>query len=75
LEDPKRPNHYSPVDGGVDPITYFAQHFGEEAAENFLAANALKYLTRYKRKNGVEDLKKAVHCLEMLIKRIKKNEV
>jgi len=28
---------------------------------------AIKYLTRYKDKNGVEDLRKAIHTIEMLI--------
>jgi hypothetical protein len=32
-------------------------------------ANALKYLLRWKDKNGVEDLKKAVHYIEYLIER------
>lgn len=30
-------------------------------------ANIIKYVVRYKNKNGVEDLKKAKHYLEMLI--------
>ncbi len=32
-------------------------------------ANAVKYITRWKDKNGVEDLRKAIHYLEMLIQR------
>ena len=28
---------------------------------------AIKYVTRFRDKNGVEDLKKAIHVLEMLI--------
>jgi hypothetical protein len=28
---------------------------------------ALKYLTRYKEKGGIEDLRKAIHCIELLI--------
>ena len=27
----------------------------------------VKYVTRYKDKNGIEDLKKAIHCIEMLM--------
>lgn len=34
---------------------------------NYAQANAIKYITRYKDKNGIEDLKKAIHCLELLI--------
>ena len=32
-------------------------------------ANAVKYITRWKDKNGVEDLRKAIHYIEMLIQR------
>ena len=33
----------------------------------YLDGTALKYIARWKHKNGVEDLKKAVHFLEKLI--------
>lgn len=34
---------------------------------SFLQGNILKYLVRFDSKNGVEDLRKAAHYLEMLI--------
>jgi len=34
---------------------------------NALQHAIIKYVDRYKDKNGVEDLKKAIHCCEMLI--------
>tara|TARA_R100001463_G_scaffold7489_1_gene23647 strand:+ start:971 stop:1162 length:192 start_codon:yes stop_codon:yes gene_type:complete len=34
---------------------------------NFLEGNIIKYVTRYKEKNGIEDLKKAKWYLEKLI--------
>jgi len=34
---------------------------------NYAQANTVKYVTRYKDKNGIEDLKKAIHCIELLI--------
>ncbi len=34
---------------------------------NYAQANAIKYITRYKSKGGVEDLQKAIHCIELLI--------
>lgn len=34
---------------------------------NYCESFALKYLTRHRRKNGAEDLRKAVHCIELLI--------
>lgn len=33
----------------------------------FLEGNVIKYVTRYKSKNGLEDLKKAQHYLQKLI--------
>ena len=33
----------------------------------YLEGTAIKYLTRWKKKNGVEDLKKAIHFIEKLI--------
>lgn len=34
---------------------------------NFYEGNALKYLIRYRDKNGVEDLKKSIHYIEKMI--------
>jgi hypothetical protein len=34
---------------------------------NYCQANAIKYVTRYKDKNGLEDLRKAIHNIEILI--------
>tara|TARA_R110000824_G_scaffold95966_2_gene230277 strand:- start:1414 stop:1623 length:210 start_codon:yes stop_codon:yes gene_type:complete len=41
---------------------------------NFLEGNIIKYVTRYKDKNGIEDLKKAKWYLDKLIKQKEKNE-
>lgn len=40
----------------------------------FLAGNAIKYVARYKDKNGIEDLKKAIHFIEKLIEVEEENE-
>lgn len=34
---------------------------------NYCQSNAIKYLVRYKDKNGLEDLKKAKHCIDILM--------
>ena len=34
---------------------------------NFMQGSAIKYITRYKDKGGIEDLKKAIHTIELLI--------
>ena len=54
------PSHY--VSGGIEPLVYIASH-----NMNFLEGNIIKYVTRYKKKNGVEDLKKAAEYLRRLI--------
>ncbi len=41
--------------------------FIHENGIGYLAGNAIKYLARYKVKNGVEDLLKAQHYVEKLI--------
>lgn len=33
----------------------------------FIEANVIKYVCRHKQKNGVEDIKKAIHYLELLL--------
>lgn len=34
---------------------------------NYCQANAIKYVTRYRDKGGAEDLKKAIHNIEILL--------
>ncbi len=36
---------------------------------DFLEGNVIKYITRYRHKNGIEDLKKAKQYIERLIER------
>jgi hypothetical protein len=53
-------NHYK--DKGIQPIVYIhANNLG------FCAGNVVKYVTRYKEKNGAADIKKAIHYLELLL--------
>jgi hypothetical protein len=52
-------DHY---DLPIQPIDYIlANDIG------FIEGNIIKYVTRYKRKNGMQDLLKAKHYLELLI--------
>lgn len=56
-------NHYK--DMKIQPIEYtLANGLG------FCEGNVIKYVSRYKSKNGVEDLKKAKHYLELLIEQV-----
>ena len=39
----------------------------------FCEGNIIKYITRYSNKNGIEDLEKAKHYIEILIEHYKTN--
>lgn len=52
--------HYSK--NKIQPIDYILAN-----DLDFVSGNIIKYVTRYKNKNGLEDLKKAKHYLEILI--------
>jgi hypothetical protein len=53
-------DHYQKLK--IQPLDYIqANNLG------FIEGNIIKYVTRYKDKNGVEDLKKAQHYLNYLI--------
>lgn len=56
------PNHYN---GKYECIDVMKDVFGEEAIKEFYVMNAFKYLWRFKKKNGEEDLKKAYNYLGM----------
>lgn len=55
--DKINPNHYKGKQHGIECITLTAKM-------NFTLGNAVKYLWRYKDKNGLEDLKKALWYLD-----------
>lgn len=52
-------DHY---DLPIQPIEYILAN-----DLSFIEGNIIKYVTRYKRKNGMQDLLKAKHYLELLI--------
>ena len=54
-----RPNHYNQ---GIECWDYIVSH-----NMDFLTGNVIKYVTRYKDKNGIEDLYKALTYLNKLI--------
>ena len=61
-----KPPHYN--NGGVECIDYIQQQLGPERFLGYLEGNTIKYLHRWKYKNGIEDLRKARWYLERLIK-------
>lgn len=63
------PAHYTA--GGVECIDALkASTVGLTGIEAVCTANAIKYLWRWKHKNGVEDLKKAMWYIKRLIKEV-----
>lgn len=58
------PSHYT--NGKIEVIDFIEDNLGE-GFEYYLVGNIMKYLCRYRYKNGVEDLKKAKWYLEKLI--------
>ena len=46
----------------IQPIEYTAKN-----NLSFLQGNVIKYITRYKDKNGVEDLKKVKHYVDFIL--------
>ena len=56
------PKHYT--NGKIEPIDYIIGN-----GMDYLEGNIIKYISRYKFKNGIEDLHKARFYLNMLIER------
>lgn len=67
LEMVNHPDHYQSKSGleAIDVIEAFCD--GLNGLEAFCTGNAMKYLCRWKKKNGIEDLKKAQWYLNRLI--------
>ena len=71
-DDYKNPAHYK--HGKYDLISHLADILTEEELRGFLKGNVIKYIDRYRDKNGIEDLEKAreyTHRLEEFEKKVK----
>lgn len=67
----KNPNHYQ-INGlgdSMNIITKIVKHNTSDMEEGIYLFNTLKYLFRFGKKNGIEDLRKAKNYLDMLIER------
>lgn len=70
----KNPSHYQ-IDGlgdSMDIIMRAVKHNTGDMEEGIYLFNTLKYLFRFGKKNGIEDLRKARNYLDMLIERTEK---
>jgi len=50
--------------GAIQPIEYI-----EENNLGYHEGNVVKYITRWRDKNGIQDLEKAIHYIELLIEK------
>lgn len=62
-----KPAHYH--SGGVDPWTLMNSCFTCEQQDGYDTGSALAYVARWHRKNGIEDIKKAVAHLQRMVDR------
>lgn len=59
------PSHYTT--GKFETIDVIQDMLTPEMFEGFCIGNTIKYLSRYRHKNGIEDLKKARWYLDKII--------
>jgi len=60
-----RPEHYA--DRQIETIDYIRDNMTAEQFKGYLEGNIIKYISRYKKKNGLQDLLKAQWYLKKLI--------
>ena len=65
MDNVNRPAHYA--DKQIEVIDYMRDTLTAEQLEGYCRGNVIKYISRYDKKNGVEDLKKAEVYLKWLI--------
>lgn len=65
MKDLRKQEHYT--NNGIEPIEIMRKNFSHDEFVGFCKGNVLKYLLRYKDKNGLEDLEKAKIYLNWLI--------
>lgn len=65
----EKPAHYN--QGGIECIQAIEASMTHEEFIGYLKGNAIKYLWRYRDKNGIEDLKKAHWYQKLLIEKYK----
>ncbi|MEK3819659.1 DUF3310 domain-containing protein [Cytobacillus sp. FSL W8-0315] len=70
-----KPNHYHKNE--IDVNGYLEKHFPKESnvtvVEGFYIGNIIKYVSRHKEKNGMQDLEKAMFNLNKLMEWREKN--
>jgi len=67
-KDNINPDHYKM--GSIECIDAIESSMSSEEFNGYLKGNALKYLWRYRHKNGKEDLNKAIWYIQKLESRL-----
>lgn len=70
LENVANPKHYKR--GSIETIDYLESTLGHQGFLDYCLGNVLKYISRWRDKNGLEDLMKARWYLEKTISTIEK---
>ena len=73
IDNVNKPNHYQGR-YGMESIDALRNFMTPEQMKGFYLGNALKYLLRHQKKNGLEDLKKARNNLDWLIEELEQEE-
>lgn len=60
MDDIKKPMHYN--QGGIEPIDYITKN-----KLSYCEGNVVKYISRWRFKGGIEDLKKAKQYIDFII--------
>ena len=67
------PSHYT--FGKIEVMDYIEDKVSDVECEGYFVGNIIKYVSRFRKKNGIEDLKKAQWYLNRLISNMEgKNE-
>lgn len=70
IDNVNHPSHYT---GKYECIDVMQDVFGDEATNDFCLCNAFKYIWRARKKNGLEDVKKAVWYLNKYVEEAEKD--
>lgn len=74
IDNVNHPSHY--CQGGIECIDALkAATVGKTGIEAICVANAIKYLWRFEKKNGLEDVKKAQFYINRLIQELNEAEL
>lgn len=65
IDQINHPAHYNT--GKIEVIDYIVDKLTKDQFEGYCVGNAMKYVSRYQHKGGMNDLKKAVWYLNKLI--------